>query len=258
MTWTLVVQVATEPRWSEGILNAPAHGAFISAADHDHVDAGTILVVEDDSELLELLLRGLREEGFTAIGASTGHEAVERADANQPDAMVIDVGLPDADGRDVCQALRASGVGAPVLFLTARDTAPDRLSGFAAGGDDYVTKPFIFDELVARLRAWLRRSDVTPGLELRGLRLDPLQHAVSAGGDPVKLTPTEFRLLAALAGRPGQTLRRPELRAAGWPAGAIVHDNTLDVYVRRIRQKLRAAGSEYGVTTTHGVGYTLE
>jgi two-component system response regulator MprA len=99
---------------------------------------------------------------------------------------------------------------------------------------------------------------VTPGLELRGLRLDPLQHAVSAGSDPVKLTPTEFRLLAALAGRPGQTLRRGELTAAAWPAGAIVHDNTLDVYVRRIRQKLRACGSGYGVTTTHGVGYTLE
>ena len=215
-------------------------------------------MVEDDRELLELLLRGLREEGFTAIGARTGHEAVSRADATRPDAMVIDVGLPDADGRDVCQALRANGIGAPVLFLTARDAAPDRLSGFAAGGDDYITKPFLFDELVARLRAWLRRSDVAPGVELQGLRLDPVRHAVGANGDPVKLTPTEFRLLAALAARPGDTLRRAELIAAGWPAGAIVHDNTLDVYVRRIRQKLRAAGSEYGITTTHGVGYALE
>jgi DNA-binding response OmpR family regulator len=222
------------------------------------VNAGTILVVEDDTELLELLLRGLREEGFTALGAPTGHLALERAAANQPDAMVIDVGLPDADGRDVCQALRASGVDAPVLFLTARDTAPDRLSGFAAGGDDYITKPFLFDELVARLRAWLRRADVKPGLELEGLQLDPLRHAVTAAQGTVKLTPTEFRLLAALASHPGVTLRRPELIAAAWPAGAIVHDNTLDVYVRRIRQKLREAGSERSVATTHGVGYSLE
>jgi two-component system, OmpR family, response regulator len=243
---------------SEDFLNEPPHLTFIWPADDPGVNAGTILVVEDDRELLELLLRGLREEGFTAIGATTGHEAVSRADANSPDAMVIDVGLPDADGRDVCQALRANGIGAPVLFLTARDTAPDRLSGFAAGGDDYITKPFLFDELVARLRAWLRRSDVSPGVELQGLRLDPVRHAVSANGDPVKLTPTEFRLLAALAARPGATLRRPELIAAGWPAGAIVHDNTLDVYVRRIRQKLRTAGSDYGITTTHGVGYALE
>jgi DNA-binding response OmpR family regulator len=243
---------------SEAFLNAFAHLTFIWRADDPGVNAGTILVVEDDSELLELLLRGLREEGFAALGASTGHQAVERASAQQPDALVIDVGLPDADGRDVCQALRASGVSAPVLFLTAHDTAPDKLSGFAAGGDDYITKPFLFEELVARLRAWLRRTDVSPGVELRGLRLDPLRHAVSADGEAVKLTPTEFRLLAALAARPGQTLRRPELIAAAWPAGAIVHDNTLDVYVRRIRQKLSAAGSEHGITTTHGVGYALE
>src|SRR5881227_3500867 len=136
------------------------------AADDPRVNGGTILVVEDDPELLELLLRGLREEGFAAIGASSGHQALERADARAPDAMVIDVGLPDADGRDVCQALRARGVLAPVLFLTARDAASDRLSGFAAGGDDYITKTFLFDELVARLRAWLRRSTGRPGIEL--------------------------------------------------------------------------------------------
>jgi two-component system response regulator MprA len=222
------------------------------------VTAGTVLVVEDDRELLELLLRGLREEGFTARGAATGHEAIERAEAAVPDALVIDVGLPDADGRDVCQALRARGIAAPVLFLTARDAAPDRLSGFAAGGDDYITKPFLFDELVARLRAWMRRADLRPGIEVGALQLDPARHAVSAGEATVKLTPTEFRLLAALAARPGETLRRPELIAAAWPAGAIVHDNTLDVYVRRIRRKLAEAGSEQTLTTTHGVGYALE
>src|SRR5213079_3555706 len=151
-----------------------------------NVHEGEILVVEDDSELLELLLRGLREEGFAAIGARTGHQALERAAANDVDAMVVDVGLPDADGRDVCQALRAKGVTAPVLFLTARDAVPDRLSGFAAGGDDYITKPFVFAELVARLRAWLRRSDLRPGIASGDLRLDPVNHALEVGDERVK------------------------------------------------------------------------
>jgi DNA-binding response OmpR family regulator len=222
------------------------------------VHEGSILVVEDDAELLELLLRGLREEGFKTVGASSGHQALERAEALQLDALVVDVGLPDADGRDVCQALRARGVDAPVLFLTARDAVTDRLAGFAAGGDDYITKPFVFDELVARLRVWLRRLDVKPGIELAGLHLDPVTHAVIVDGAPAKLTPTEFRLLAALAGRKGQTLRRNELVSTAWPAGAVVHDNTLDVYMGRIRRKLRDLGSEYAVVTTHGVGYTLE
>src|SRR5436190_545218 len=149
------------------------------------VHLGQILVVEDDSELLELLLRGLREEGFKAIGASSGHQALERAAANEVDAMVLDVGLPDADGRDLCQALRARGVSAPVLFLTAHDAVPDRLSGFAAGGDDYISKPFVFAELVARLRAWLRRSDVRPGVAIGSLRLDPVRHARVVGGETV-------------------------------------------------------------------------
>src|SRR5258705_11889737 len=178
------------------------------------VNQGTILVVEDDVELLELLVRGLREEGFRTVGATTGHQALERAGANELDALVVDVGLPDADGRDVCQALRAQGVSAPVLFLTARDAVTDRLSGFAAGGDDYITKPFVFEELVARLRVWLRRSDVRPGLEVRGLRLDPVRHSLSVDGKSVKLTPTEFRLLAPPAAGPGATLRRPRLVAA--------------------------------------------
>jgi two-component system, OmpR family, response regulator len=230
----------------------------MAAPERPSLHAGSVLVVEDDAELLELLLRGLREEGFAATGAATGHQALARAEESRFDALVIDLGLPDADGRDVCQAIRAKGIGAPVLFLTARDAVTDRLSGFAAGADDYITKPFVFEELVARLRAWLRRSDVRPGLELPGLHLDPVRHGLTVEETSVRLTPTEFRLLAALAARPGATLRRAELVAAGWPAGAVVHDNTLDVYVRRIRRKLREAGSGYRITTVHGVGYSLE
>jgi two-component system response regulator MprA len=220
--------------------------------------AGSVLVVEDDRELLELLMRGLREEGLRVAGALTGHEALERAKGENFDVMIIDVGLPDADGRDVCQALRTQGVAAPVLFLTARDAVTDRLSGFAAGADDYLTKPFVFAELVARLRVWLRRSGVTPTLDAAGLQLDPIRMTLTVGEEATKLTPTEFRLLAALAARPGDTVRRAELIATGWPAGAIVHSNTLDVYITRIRRKLDRINAPCAVTTTHGVGYVLE
>jgi DNA-binding response OmpR family regulator len=220
--------------------------------------AGSVLVVEDDRELLELLLRGLREEGLRAAGALTGHEALERAKAGVYDAMIIDVGLPDADGRDVCQAMRSRGITAPVLFLTARDAVTDRLSGFAAGADDYITKPFVFEELVARLRVWLRRSGTKTNLEMPGMHLDPVRLTLNVGEESARLTPTEFRILAALAARPGETLRRSELIAAAWPAGAVVHPNTLDVYIARTRRKLARVNAPCELKTTHGVGYTLE
>src|SRR5881227_267058 len=117
-----------------------------------------VLLVEDDADLRGVLARGLREEGFEVSAVERGADALRAAGARRPDAIVLDIGLPDADGRDVCQALRAQGLQAPVLFLTARDGVTDRLSGFGAGGDDYVSKPFVFDEVVARLRALLRRA----------------------------------------------------------------------------------------------------
>ena len=215
-----------------------------------------VLIVEDDAELRSVLSRSLREEGFAVDSVATGGEVLARAEANVPDVFVIDIGLPDADGRDVCQALRARGLQAPVLFLTARDALPDRLSGFSSGGDDYLTKPFSLDELIARLRALLRRTaaDVP---EVGGMRLDPAAHAVSCGDRSTRVTPTEFRLLAALASRPGAVVRRRELVQAGWPHGAIVHDNTLDAYLARLRRKLRELEGAPEITTVHGVGYTL-
>jgi two-component system response regulator MprA len=215
-----------------------------------------LIVVEDDAELRSLLSRGLTEEGFAVTAVPDGAGALARA-ADEVDALVIDVGLPDADGRDVCQALRSRGVTAPVLFLTARDALTDRLSGFSAGGDDYLTKPFHFDELVARVNALLRRSGADPGRAIGDLRLDPLAHAVSSAGQEVALTPTEFRVLAALASRPGVVVRRRELVRAAWPEGAIVHDNTLDQYVARLRRKLREISGDVEISTAHGVGYRL-
>lgn len=216
-----------------------------------------LLVVEDDPELRLVLARGLGEEGFEVLAVGDAASAMVHAE-HPPDGLVIDVGLPDADGRDLCQALRARGVEAPVLFLTARDALSDRLSGFSAGGDDYVTKPFHFDEVVARLRALLRRSGADASTTVGTLRLNPVTHAISSDDREVALTPTEFRLLAALAARPGEVVRRRELVQAAWPAGAMVHDNTLDQYVARLRRKLRDLAAPAAIATAHGVGYRLE
>jgi two-component system response regulator MprA len=217
-----------------------------------------VLIVEDDAELRGILIRGLAEEGFRTEGTATGTDLLRRAVAGPPDAFVVDIGLPDTDGRDLCQALRAQGVQAPVLFLTARDELVERLSGFSAGGDDYLTKPFAFAELVARLQALLRRSRSEEPPERIGLRLDPARHAVSAGGNRIPLTPTEFRLLGRLLSGSGEVVRRRDLLRAGWPEGAIVHDNTLDAYISRLRRKLRELAAPAAIVTAHGVGYRLE
>jgi DNA-binding response OmpR family regulator len=217
----------------------------------------SIVIVEDDDELRAVLTRGLREEGFIAEAVATGAEVLERAERASPDAFVIDIGLPDTDGRDLCQALRARGVDAPVLFLTARDALVDRIAGFDAGGDDYLAKPFAFVELVARLQALLRRTGGDGALEAAGLRLDPVNHAARNASGEVALTPTEFRLLARLMSRPGEAVRRRDLVRAAWPHGAIVRENTLDAYVARLRRKLRALEHAPEIETVHGVGYKI-
>jgi len=218
----------------------------------------SILVVEDDDELRGVLGRGLREEGFAVEVAATGAELVERIEHTAPEALVIDIGLPDADGRDLCQALRARGIAAPVLFLTARDALVDRIAGFDAGGDDYLAKPFAFVELVARLEALLRRSGGDGVLDAAGLQLNPVSHSAADGSHEVALTPTEFRLLARLMSRPGEAVRRRELVRAGWPHGAIVRENTLDAYVARLRRKLKGLEHAPEIATVHGVGYRIE
>jgi len=215
-------------------------------------------ICEDDAHLRVALERALVQDGYKVRLTSSGREAVERFSAAPPDVLVLDIGLPDADGRDVCQALRVHGVSSPVIFLTARDALTDRLSGFHVGADDYMTKPFAVAELLARVRVLARR--VTPpatGSDPRRVRVDPVAHAVHVGDRSVRLTPTEFRLLAALAGRDGGVVRRAELREVAWPAGAIVHDNTIDAYITRLRRKLREVASTERIETVRGVGYTL-
>ncbi|MFE7031301.1 response regulator transcription factor [Streptomyces sp. NPDC057621] len=216
----------------------------------------TILVVEDDHGLRDVLMRGLRDEDFDPVPAPDGATALRLA-VTGPSAVVLDIGLPDADGRDVCQAMRAGGLLAPVIFLTAHHRLTDRLSGFSAGGDDYLPKPFHLAELAARLRAALKRAAPPSPATAGDLALDAVRHIVSVQGTQVGLTPTEFRLLAALMAATGGIVRRRELVRAGWPEGAQVHDNTLDQYLTRLRRKLREAGSDRTIRTARGVGHRL-
>jgi two-component system, OmpR family, response regulator len=213
-----------------------------------------VLVVEDDGDLRGSLRSALAEQGFEATVVRNGATALQQVD-ERPDALIIDVTLPDTDGRDLCRALRALGVLAPVLFITTPEAVTDRMAGFGPGGHDYVTKPVRLDEVVARLGELLRRSDVRAPAEFGTLRLDPVARALREGDNEASLTPTEFRLLSALAAQPGAVITRRDLVRAAWPEGAIVYDNTLDQYVARLRRKLRAVASNAEITTARGVGY---
>jgi two-component system response regulator MprA len=217
----------------------------------------SLLLAEDDADLRDLVVRGLREENFDVEAVGSGSELLRAFEARRADLLILDVGLPDADGRDVCASLRARGETVPVVFLTARDAVPERISGFEAGGDDYVTKPFALGELAERVRALLRRSGPSPGLEVGSLRLDSVSHAALTGDARVTLTPIEFRLLSALLSRPGEVMRRRSLIAAGWPDGSPVLNNALDACMSRLRRKLLRLGATATIDTVHGVGYRI-
>lgn len=215
-----------------------------------------ILIVEDDHALRDVLRRYLSDEDFIPVAAADGASALRLATGDIA-AAVLDVGLPDADGRDVCQAMRANGFLAPVVFLTARHQITDRLSGFAAGGDDYLVKPFHLAELVARLRALLKRAAPQTAMSAGDLVLDAVNHSMSAPGARIALSPTEFRLLATLTAADGTIVRRRDLVRAAWPEGAHVSDNTLDQYLSRLRRKLREVGSDLTIGTARGIGHRL-
>jgi two-component system, OmpR family, response regulator len=211
-------------------------------------------VCEDEPALRSVLSRALKEMGHDTVVAATAAEALRAFDRQPPDVLVLDIGLPDGDGRDVCLALRGNGLTAPVLFLTARDGLHDKIAGFEAGGDDYLTKPFAVDEVRVRLDALLRRTPSRAERTTDRPVLDPARHALVHEGTEVALTPTEFRLLGRLMAEPNAVVRRHALVAAAWPHGAMVSDNTLDSYVRRIRKKLEPLGLSE-IRTVRGVGY---
>ena len=213
-------------------------------------------VCEDDPAIRRLLGEALRYAGHETVMAHDGGEALRRFGADSGiDVMVIDIGLPDSDGRDVCQALRSAGQNAPVLFLTALGATHDRLAGFGAGGDDYVAKPFELKELIARLEALGRRG--RPPLSTTQVSSSTRPGTPSAPHGEALLTPTEFRMLAAITSRPDEVVRRRSVVAAGWPEGAVVAENTVDSFMRRIRTKLESIGSPVSIETVRGVGFRV-
>jgi DNA-binding response OmpR family regulator len=214
---------------------------------------------EDDPAIRRVVSEALELTGHTVTAAHDGGEALRLfATDDSLDVLVLDIGLPDSDGRDVCQALRSAGQSAPVIFLTALGAMHEKLAGFSAGADDYLAKPFDVKELVARIEALAKRGrQVSATAAPTELVLDPARHSVAHAGHEVLLTPTEFRMLAAITSRPGEVVRRRAIVAAAWPHEAMVSDNTVDSFIRRIRVKLEQVESPLALTTVRGVGYTL-
>src|SRR6478735_8839456 len=218
----------------------------------------TIGLCEDDPAIRRIVLAALQHAGHTAIAAHDGREALTRFSTDDAiDVIVLDIGLPDADGRDVCLALRSAGQSAPVIFLTALGAVHERLAGFSAGADDYLPKPFDVKELIARVEALAKRGRIVSAEAPGDLVLDPARHSLVCRGREVLLTPTEFRMLAAITTRPGEVVRRRAVVAAAWPDGALVSENSVDSYVRRIRNKLAEVDSPLHLRTVRGVGFTL-
>ena len=214
-------------------------------------------VCEDDPAIRRILVHGLRMHEHEPVVAHNGAEAVRLfARDERVDVLVLDIGLPDSDGRDVCVALRSAGQMAPALFLTALDQMHEKLAAFAVGADDYLTKPFEVAELMVRVEALARRLPLARPASGE-LILDPARHSVVYADSGVLLTPTEFRMLAAVTSRPGEVVRRRVVIAAAWPDGAQVHDNTVDSYATRIRRKLERVGSPVQLRTVRGVGFEL-
>src|SRR5712692_1068686 len=218
-----------------------------------------VLLIEDDWKAARLLTRGLQEEGFGVDVALTGEDGEEKATVNEYDVIVLDWLLPGKDGLAVCRALRACGSSTPILMLTARDSIADRVGGLSSGADDYLTKPFAFAELLARIKALLRRSRVArPAvLGVADLTLDPATRRVTRGGAPVTLTPKEYAILEGLIRNAGEVVSRTRLAELVWDEASEVLDNLLDVHVSHLRNKLDREASVPLMHTIRGVGYRL-
>jgi two-component system OmpR family response regulator len=218
-----------------------------------------VLIVEDELRMASLIRRGLTHEGLAADVAPTGEEALVMAEAHEYDAIVLDVMLPGLSGFETCRRLRNRGIWSPVLMLTARDSVEDRVAGLDTGADDYLVKPFAFAELLARLRALVRRGDLErPAvLEVGDLRLDPATRTVSRGSTEIALSSKEFALLQTFMRRPGQVLSRLNLLEHAWDFAYDNRSNIVDVYIRRLRTKIDEPFGVRTLETVRGAGYRL-
>ena len=225
----------------------------------DNLSAVRILIVEDEAKIAGVLRRGLAEEGHAADVATRGEDALWMSRATSYDAVVLDVMLPGIDGFETCRRLRAEGVWAPVLMLTARGTVEDRVSGLDAGADDYLTKPFSFAELLARVRALRRRGapERPTVVEVGALRLDPATRVVRRGETEIALSAKEFTLLEILMRRAGEVLSRFQLLEYAWDGDYDNRSNVVDVYVSYLRDKIDRPFGVRSIETVRGAGYRL-
>lgn len=220
-----------------------------------------VLLVEDDERIVEFVGRGLRAEGYHVEVARNGRDALDRARSSRCELIILDLLLPDIDGRDVCRQLRAAKVGTPILMLTALDSLEDRVRGLRMGADDYLAKPFAFEELVARVQALARRRrgyrDDHHEFRIGDLVLDCTTREVRRGDRPIRLTPRQFALLEILMRSPGKVLSRPQILEQAWGCSKDPLTNVVDVYIRQLRHKLDQDGEVPLIQTVRGFGYKL-
>jgi two-component system, OmpR family, response regulator len=218
-----------------------------------------VLVVEDEVKMAALLRRGLTDQGLTVDVAEDGERALTLARGSDYDALVLDVGLPGIDGFETCRRIRRSGIGVPVLMLTARGSVEDRVDGLDGGADDYMVKPFAFAELLARLRALGRRRDADRSsvVEVGELRLDPGTHQVWRGDIEIELTAKEFRLFEIFMRHPGYVLSRTQLFEQAWEHDYAERSNVIEVYIRYLRRKIDVPFDLVSIETVRGAGYRL-
>ena len=223
-------------------------------------EAARILIIDDDPKIRSVVRRGLVYEGFRVTEAGSGEEGLDKARDQTPDLVVLDVMLPGIDGLEVCRRLREAGDEVSILMLTARDEVKDRVEGLETGADDYLVKPFSFEELLARVRALLRRRPTQSGEMLRfgDLDLDVDAHEASRAGRPIPLTTTEFNLLLLLMHHPRKVLTRDVIMDRVWSYDFGGESNVLEVYVRYLRNKLEAGGEPRLIHTVRGSGYVLK
>jgi two-component system response regulator MprA len=222
--------------------------------------AERILVVEDEARIASLISRGLRLEGYQVDVAPNGETALDKAFSTPPDLIILDVMLPDFDGLEVCRQLRASGAEEPVLMLTAKDAIPDRVAGLDAGADDYLVKPFAFDELLARIRALFRRTappETNIPLRFADLELNPATRRARRGERDIELTAKEYDVLDLFMRHPNQVLTRDIIYDRIWGYDFGGESNIIEVYIRYLRAKLEAADEPRLIHTVRGVGYAL-
>ncbi len=222
-----------------------------------------VLLVEDDERIVDFVHRGLKAEGYAVEVARSGKEAIALGTQGKFQAIILDLGLPDLNGRQVCERLRATGVGTPILMLTARDTVQDKVTGLRSGADDYMTKPFAFEELLARIEALMRRRSGEIKLETKELRVADLllngeTHEVRRGETLIDLTPKEFALLECFMRMPGKVLSRTRILEQVWGYSADPLTNVVDVYIRQLRRKIDDDYELKLLKTVRGFGYKLD